>query len=278
VSTETALPTADQATAGQSEQTPEQLAATAALTERNRAIDTADENEADKQPKPEKTPEQREIERLRRGIDRKTRQLAEARAHAAHAPSAAVTRESRQEQNSPTADDDTPVSLTRAQLAEMVKAEAAKLAPTLREQASEVERRQSVVQGLAKTWGQQRFDEIASDLDDVFGGLVDRSGKPKPATDAVFEADEPAKVIEWLADPENADEAERISRMNLAQATKAITKLEAKLAGVSPKTPQSKAAQPLEQIRGQGKSEKSLADLSGKEFAERRRRQIAQRQ
>lgn len=276
MSTENALPAADQATAGQTDQSPEQIAATAALTEKNRAIDAAEETDENDDPKPkaEKTPEQREIERLRRGIDRKTRQLAEARA----ASSVAVTREPKQEQNPRTGDDDTPVSLTRAQLAEMVKAEAAKLAPALREQASEAERRQGVVQGLAKTWGQERFDEIASDLDDVFGGLADRSGKPKPATEAVFEADEPAKVIEWLADPDNAEEAERISKMSLAQATKAITKLEAKLVGVAPKPPQSKAAQPIEAIRGQGKSEKRLGDLSGKDFAERRRRQIAQRQ
>lgn len=272
MSTENALPAADQATASHAEQTPEQIAATTALTEKNRAIDQAD-GEEEPAKKPEKTPEQREIERLRRGIDRKTRQLAEARA----ATSVAVTREQRPDQNSRVEDDDTPVSLTRAQLAQMVKAEAAKLAPTLREQASEAERRQSVVQGLAKSWGQERFDEIASDLDDVFGGLADSRGKPKPATEAVFESDEPAKVIEWLADPDNAEEAERISRMSLAQATKAITKLEAKLATVAGKSPQSKAAQPLEAVRGQGKSEKRLSDLSGAAFDERRRQQIAQR-
>jgi hypothetical protein len=159
----------------------------------------------------------------------------------------------------------------------MVKAEAAKLAPTLRDQATEAERRQSVVQTLAKTWGQERFNELASDLDDVFGGLADSSGKPKPATEAVFEADEPAKVIEWLADPENHEESERIARMTAVQAGKAIAKLEAKLASAAPKPIPSKAAAPLEALRGQGKTEKKLADLSGKEFAERRRRQIAQR-
>lgn len=273
MSTENALPNAVQATAGHTEQTPEQLAATAALTERNRVIDTEEgDEEGETKPKVEKTAEQREIERLRRGIDRKTRQLAEARALS----QSTVTREQRQEQNPRTEDDDTPVSLTRAQIAEMVKAEAAKLAPALRDQATEAERRQGVVQGLAKTWGQERFDEIASDLDDVFGGLADSKGKPKPATEAVFEADEPAKVIEWLADPDNAEEAERISKMGLAQASKAITKLEAKLAGVAT-TPQSNAAQPIDAIRGQGKSEKRLADLSGAAFDERRRKQIAAR-
>ncbi len=273
MNTETALPGAEQATAGQSEQTPEQIAATAALTEKNRAIDQADDTpEGEQKPKPEKTPEQREIDRLRRGIDRKTRQLAEARA------ASGLTREPIARNNQQSADDSEPLSLTRAQLQEMVNAEAAKLAPTLRQQAAEVERRTSVVQSLAKTWGQERFDEVSSDLDDAFGGLADSSGKPKPAIEAVFEADEPARVIEWLADPDNADEADRISKMSAAQAGKAIAKLEARLsADPNAKPKASKAPEPLEKVRGHGKSEKSLADLSGKDFDERRRKQIAQR-
>ena len=198
--------------------------------------------------RPEKTPEQREIDRLRRGIDRKTRQLAETRAQLdlTHRPIEGNNRES--------ADDSAPLSLTRAELAQMVTAEAKRLAPTLHEQATEAERRQSVVQGLAKTWGQERFDEVSSDLDDAFGGLTDRSGRPKPAIEAVFEADEPAKVIEWLADPDNASEAERISRMTGPQAGKAIAKLEAQLSTVTAKAkPQaSKVPAPLESIRAQG--------------------------
>lgn len=198
--------------------------------------------------KPEKTPEQREIERLRRGIDRRTRQLSDARAQLD------LTRSQKQDQNQQTADDSEPLSLTRAQIAEMVKAEAQKLAPTLSEQAAETERRQGVVQSLAKTWGQEKFDEVSSELDDVFGGLTDRSGKPKAATEAIFEADEPAKVIEWLIDPENADEAERISRLGAVQAGKAIAKLEAKLSTEKPKPPTkiSKAPPPLEAVRGAG--------------------------
>ena len=198
--------------------------------------------------RPEKTPEQREIDRLRRGIDRKTRQLAETRAQLS------LTHSSSESNNQQSADDSAPLSLTRAELAQMVKAEAEKLAPTLHEQATEAERRQSVVQGLAKTWGQERFDEVSSDLDDSFGGLTDRSGRPKPAIEAIFEADDPAKVIEWLADPDNASDAERISRMTGPQAGKAIAKLEAQLGTVTAKAkPQaSKVPAPLESIRAQG--------------------------
>jgi hypothetical protein len=150
--------------------------------------------------------------------------------------------------------DSEPLTLTRQQFQEMVKAEASKLAPTLKEQNAEIERRQGVVQSLAKTWGQERFDELSSDLDDAFGGLSDSSGRPKPAIEAVFEADEPAKVIEYLADPDNADEAERIARMSAIQAGKAIARLEDKLKADAAKAkPQpSKQPPPLESVRSQG--------------------------
>jgi hypothetical protein len=198
--------------------------------------------------KPEKTAEQREIDRLRRGIDRRTRQLSDARAQLD------LTRTQKQPDNSTTADDSEPLTLTRAQIDEMVKAEATRLAPTFREEALEVERRQGVIQSLAKTWGQEKFDEVSSDLDEAFGGLTDRSGRPKPATEAIFEADEPARVIEFLADPDNADEAERISKLSAVQAGKAIAKLEAKLSTQVPKPTSkvSKAPAPLEAVRGQG--------------------------
>jgi hypothetical protein len=204
------------------------------------------EAKPDAEAKPEKTAEQREIDRLRRGIDRRTRQLAEARAQSAHQP--------RQQESTNPADDSEPLSFTRAQIQEMVTAEARKLAPTLREEAAEGERRQGVVDSLAKTWGAERFDEVASELDDIFGGLTDRSGRPKPAIEAVFESDSPAEVIEWLTDPDNIDEAERISRLSAAQAGRAIARLEdtLKAAKAAGKPKASKAPAPLEAVRGQG--------------------------
>jgi hypothetical protein len=207
--------------------------------------ETEAEKEAKPEAKPEKTAEQREIERLRRGIDRRTRQLSDARAQLNLRPNNETNQQ---------ADDSEPLSLTRSQLHEMVTAEAEKLAPTFRQQAAETERRQGVVQSLAKTWGQERFDEVSAELDDVFGGLTDRSGKPKPAMEAVFESDSPKEVIEWLTDPENADEAERISRLDSVQAGRAIAKLEARISdkAESGKPKPSKAPAPLEAVRGQG--------------------------
>ena len=222
-------------------------------TEVNTGEVEGEKKEGEETPKPEKSPEERERQRMQRGIDRRTRQLAEARAEADQLRQQLTQGRGKQD-NSASADDSEPLSLTRAQINEMVKAEAEKLAPTLNSQALEVQRRQSVVQSLAKTWGQEKFDELSSDLDDAVGGLTDSSGSIKPAIEAIFEADEPAKVIEYLADPDNLEEAERISKMGPIQAGKAIAKLEAKLSTQTPKPTSkvSKAPAPLEPVRGQG--------------------------
>lgn len=222
-------------------------------------VETGTEEQAEeaKEQKPEKTPEEKERERernrLQRGIDRRTRQLAEARAEAALLREQ-LTRGVKNPNNQDTTDDSEPLTLTKAELAEFVKAEAAKLAPTIQSEQAEVQRRQGVITSLEKTWGKERFDEVSSDLDEAFGGLTDRSGRPKPAIEAVFEAEEPAKVIEYLADPDNADEAEAIARMSAVQAGRAIAKLESKLstAKPKPKTEVSKAPAPLETVRGSG--------------------------
>lgn len=151
-------------------------------------------------------------------------------------------------------DDSEPVSLTRAELDRMVREEAKRLAPALKDQESVMERRAKVAEGLAKTWGQDGFNQRAQDLDAAFNGLT--VGKdPKPAVDAIFEADDAAAVIDYLTDPDNADEADAISRMGAVQAGRAIAKLESKLAEAKkaggPKP--SKAPAPIEADRGRGK-------------------------
>lgn len=236
----------------------------------------------EKEGKPEKTEAERERIRMQRGIDRRTRQLAEARVKNEELErrlQETLTRKPIEGSNDDEGDDSKPLSLTRKQIGELVKAEAEKLAQTLRTQSGELEHRQSVVSALAKTWGQEKFDEIASDLDDAFNGLRDASGKAKPATDAVFVADDPARVIEWLANPDNLDEAERISKLNAAHAGKEIAKLEARFAAddAKAKPKESKVPAPLESVKGRAPGSKELAHLSGEAFDKRRQEQIRQR-
>ena len=271
---ETVLPTADDTAAANAEATDANPAA---------ANDAAGKPDAEKQDsKPEKTEAERERARMQRGIDRKTRQAAEARAEAAQLREeiARLRASSIDGTNAKPADDTDTLSLSRAQLAALVKQEAAKLAPTISQQSAEIEQRRAIVAGLSKAWGAEKFDALAADLDEAVGGLADRSGKPKPVADAIFEADKPQALIEYLADPENADEADSLGRMGPIQAGRAIAKLEIKLAALREKDkPQpSKAATPIEPVRGTGAAPTGYSEtMTDAQFAAFRKRQIAQR-
>lgn len=245
--TETALPTAEQSAAAGEQQ--------------NQTA--APENEQQTQPegeqkpegeKKELTPEEREIRRLRRRIDNVTRKLYETRAQ--------VPSQSQQQERTTAPEsrsDDEPVQLTRAELDKLIRERAAELAPKFSSEKAEAERRQGIVSRLAKDWGSEKFDAYAADLDDAFGGLADASGKPKPATDAIFEAEDPKALIEYLADPANAEEAESIGSMPAVKAIRAIAKLEDKLAAAkqaaSKRPERSNASEPLEKVRGGGPSD-----------------------
>lgn len=177
-------------------------------------------------------------------------------------------------------DDSDRVALSRHELSKLIEQEARKLAPTLREQETEIEHRRRVVEGLAKELGRERFDAVAADLDAALDGLTDPKGNPKPAAAAIFESDDPKGVVEYLADPDNAAEAAALARMNAIQAGKAIAKLEIKLqAAKSPKPQASKAPAPIEAAKGRGQPalDGYSPNMSDAEFIAWRRKQIAQR-
>lgn len=199
------------------------------------------------EPKKEKTPEEREIARLRRRVDNLTRRMYEARSNPSPSGSEGGTNEQSQA-------DSESLSLSRAELTRLVEERAKQLAPTIKAQSDEIEHRKTVVEGLAEKWGQEKFDAYASDLDDALGGLQDRSGRPKPATDAILESDSPAALIEYLADPEHAAEAKALAGMTPIQAGRAIAKLELKLAEskAADKPKPSKVPAPIEPVRGGG--------------------------
>lgn len=274
MSDETVLPTAEEAPA--SGQQTEQ----ADPADLDTSTETTTEAKIEEEPaKKEKTAEEREIARLRKIVDRRTKRIGSMEERLAEiegglrARPIGATNET-EEVNSE------PLSLSRAELQRLVTEEARKLAPSISEAQAEIEHRRKVVDGLAKSWGQEKFDALAEDLDAAFGGLTERNGKPKAATEAIFESDAPQALIEYLADPDHTDEAEAIGRMSAVQATRAITKLETKLAQAkaADKPQPSKAAAPIEAIRGSGTlSTGYRADMSDAEFATLRARQKAQR-
>lgn len=195
--------------------------------------------------KKEKTPEQREIDRLRRRVDNLTRKKYELQAQREQQPAQRqVTQEG----------EDEPVTLSRAELDRMIAERAEKLAPVVKEKQAEFERRQGLMTTLSKEWGQEKFAAIAEELDEVLGGLGDAGGRPKPVTEAILEADDPKSVIEYLTDPDNADEAERIAHSSAVRAGREIARIEEKLkdekAKAKPKP--SNAARPLESVKGGG--------------------------
>lgn len=198
-----------------------------------------------------KTEQEREISRLRRRVDTLTRQKYDREAQLQQLQSQAPRRNNDDQHES---QDDEPVQLSKRELQDLIDRRAKELAPTIKQQDAEIEHRKAVVQNLSKAWGQEKFDSLASDLDAAFEGLADRSGKPKPATEAIFESEDPASLIEYLADPENADEAEAIARMDHLKAGRAIAKLELKLSALKEdaKPQPSKAPQPIEPARGKG--------------------------
>lgn len=267
MTTETALPPAQEAPAGGQQSDADQLATQTAnegSADNSGATESNDEGEGEKKPKPEKTDAERERDRLRKAIDRRTRREAEARAEAAQlrAENERLRAIESRATNQPD-DDDSPLTLSRAELAQMVKSEAEKLAPTLKQQQAEIEHRTKVIESLAKDLGQERFDALAEDLDENLGGLQ-RNGKPTPATEAIFSADDPKAVIEYLADPEHADEAEAIGRMDSVRAGRAIAKLEIKLeqAKAAAKPQRSKAPEPVEPARATSGGNTSEPDTS----------------
>lgn len=204
----------------------------------------------------EKTAEQREMARMRRRIDSLTRQKYQLQA--------AATPAHQQQQQHADENDDEPVSMTRSEMQRHIAEQAKQLAPALTQQRAVAEKREGIVASLEKAWGAEKFNTLASDLDDVFDGLADRSGAPKPATDAIFESDNPKGLIEYLTDPDNVEEAERIATMSPTQAGRAIARIEDKIAaaGKAGKPKPSNAAAPLEAPRNGAGKTSSMPDPS----------------
>lgn len=199
-------------------------------------------SDSDGAEKPQKTPEQLEINRLRKSTARLTRQREEARAALTYAKQNVASQ----------ADDSETLSLTRAELNEFVKKQAEQLAPTIQKQQAQVEQRSAVLKGLEKSLGKEGLDTLSENLEDAFGGLDDGNGNLKPVLNAVFYADNPQAILEYLGNTDNFDEAESMSSMNEVQAGRFIAKIEAKLASRAEKPKPSNAGKPLEAVKGAG--------------------------
>lgn len=240
--TEEALPTAEEA---QASTQPESLATEGEQPEKVEATD-----------KPQKTPEQRALEKAQRVIDRRTRQREELRAEVMQLRQQVGLRQ--QSESDTTADDDKPITLTRKQIDALITEQASRLAPQIK-QVEDIEvKRRSTALAMKTELGPEKFDAYTSDLDEAMGGMQDSQGNLKPAVEAIFESETPAALLEYLADPENADEAESLGRMSALKAGRAIAmieqkiKAEAKTAKEKAKPQPSNAPEPLERVKASG--------------------------
>ena len=119
--------------------------------------------------KPEKTPEQKAIDRLERKLGRVIGQREEARAERENLRQqiAALQSRSIDGTNQPSDSDSDALTLSKAQLRQMIEAEAKRLAPTIKTEAETVGRQREIVSGLVKAWGQDAFEQRTNDLVEV---------------------------------------------------------------------------------------------------------------
>lgn len=216
--------------------------------------------------KPAKTPEQREIERLRRGFSRKVERLGRLEAELDHyrrLTPAQVGADNRAQ-----AGDSETLTLSRAEIQRLIEQEARTKAPEVAKKLAQDEQFKSAASSLKQSLGDQ-FEELTGELAEVFTA---------PRQLDVLQAENPAALIRYLTDPDNADEAESIAAMSHFAAGRAIAKLEAKLAAAASAKPQaSKAPAPLEPVKGSGPVTKSLSDLPFDEFVKARNKQLGRR-
>lgn len=205
------------------------------------------EGEEGNEQKPEKTPAERELAKATRRINNLVRQREEARARAQQL-------ETEFQRLRPAADNASietgdEVTLTRDQLKQLVQEHAKRIAPEISSQAAQQKELVAAASKLQKELGSD-WQAVTEDLASLMGDDLQL---------AVLSADAPAELARYLTDPDNSDEAEAIGRMSPIQAGRAFAKIEAKLAAKATKPEASKAASPLEAIRGSGGGANSRA-------------------
>jgi hypothetical protein len=212
-----------------------------------------DKPEGEKPEGKDENPLEKQLKREQRRIQNLTRQKYEMAARLEKLEELARLAPSTQKADNQAIDDDSDtLSLSKAELQRMIEQKAKELAPTIKaKEDGEAEIREKAI-SLRKTLG-DRFEELTGDLATVFDH--DRQM-------LVLDADNPAALIEYLTDPDNADEADRIARLPANRAAFAMARIEAKLASTPKPKPQiSKVAAPIEPVRGGGGASNAAPDV-----------------
>lgn len=169
--------------------------------------------------------------------------------------------------NGTDAEDSGRLSLTQAELQEMIAREAKRLAPVVKDETDLEQRRSTAARALREELGAEKFQALTDDLSDHLSA---------EAQLLVLETESPRALIEYLTDPDHEAEAKSLSRMSPYQQGMKLGQLAEKLARKRPQ--RSEAPAPIEPVKPSGSAgPKPLALLSDAEFAKRRREQIAAR-
>ena len=212
-----------------------------------------------KEDKPERHPLEKELAKERRRISRLVEQREMSRAEVQQLREQLAKFERPNLQNAGT--DDKNSAQEDADVLKIPRSELPKVLERIRSEAdSERENRQAVAR-MAKALGDD-FQAITNELAEIL-----------PSADlqfAVAASDAPAELARYLIDPDNAEEAERIARLSPLQAGRALARIEAKLtASKSEDKPQpSKAATPLQPVRGSGGNRTDAAPTDIKAYME----------
>lgn len=234
-----------QNTAPEPAQTPETAAQDSTLPEGQ-----ADEAKADGGDKPEKTPEQKELERLRRQLTKAQRVNGR-------------------------------ISFERQQAFEQLQ----QFAPQeqqpqgvdpyrLAQEISKIERVTEKANDIFKVGSAKfpDFNEAVASVNREAGPMFHPNGRPTALGDAILDAEDPAGIIKFLAD--NDDVASELENLSPAQLGRRIGRIEAQMAAKPAPRPVSKAPTPAKPI-GATRGTANLADLPMDEYVQQRKAQGA---
>lgn len=211
--------------------------------------------------KPEKHPLEKELAKERRRISRLVEQREISRAEAAQLRAELERLRSPDLQNTRT--DDKNSADDESDVVRIPRAELPKLLEKAQSEAQQRESLRKAASEMRKALGDD-FQRVTDELAEVFDADLQF---------AVAASEAPAELARYLTDPDNADEAERISRMTPLQAGRAIAKIEAKLAAKPEKPQPSKAPKPVEPVRGGGGAiEPDTSKMTDEQWLEHRRK------
>ncbi len=217
----------------------------------------AEQAEAEGEEKPEKTPEQKELERLRRQLTKAQRINGKLSYEAQQLQEQIRQYAPQQEESRPQVD---PIQLAR-EIATVEKI---------------TERSNAVFKdGMSRFDG---FDKAVQAVIQEAGPLVQPVapnapvGKPTPLGEAILDSDDPPALIKFLAD--NPDVAAELEGLSAAQLGRKIGRIEAQMSAKPQPKPVSKAPQPVKPISA-SRGQPSLDNLSMDEYIAARKAQGA---